>query len=69
MPNTKRCPICHAKLAPGKGLRMHCPTDGCDFVDRRDGISVLDPEVDRRDRKIHYHNKLDDPFYQIRWKK
>jgi hypothetical protein len=64
-----RCPICYAELISGKGIKMHCPTEGCDFVERRDGNSVLDPGLERRGRKIQYYNKFDDPFCKIRWKK
>ena len=54
MPKTMRCPICYTRLVPGKGMKMECPTEGCDFIDRRNGNTVVDPSKDRRGKEIQF---------------
>jgi hypothetical protein len=43
------CPLCRVFLKFNKNLgKLACPNEGCDFVDRRVGNTVMDPAKDRR---------------------
>jgi hypothetical protein len=49
MPRKDYCPICESPLKATKTTKMVCTTIGCPFKDRRTGIAVVDPLIDRRE--------------------
>ena len=57
--SSKRCPYCFAPLVPGKGMKVKCITEGCIFVDRRGGNTVIDANKDRRGKGTTYVDKND----------
>ena len=59
MPSPTRCPFCLAPLVPGKGINVKCKTEGCVFIDRRSGNTVLDADKDRRGKGPVYVDKND----------
>jgi len=56
MPKEHLCPECRSVLVSGKGLKLKCPKRGCTFVDRRNGNSTLDPNMDRRGAGVPLKN-------------
>ena len=73
MPNkVDYCPKCHAELVSiGNTMRKKCKTPGCNFSERRGGMGVVDPLIDRRSGSTR-HFVVDDtkcPWRSERWSK
>ena len=62
MHSPKACPFCFAPLVPGKGMKVRCITEGCTFIDKRNGNTVVDAGKERRGKGTVYNHK-NDPWH------